>query len=84
MKKIALTLLLIIATSTFLHAKDFYIQVVSLYNQKNLFNVSYRLNELGYNMNVSQKDNLYRVYTGPFKDKYSAYSALREIRKNSK
>jgi len=79
MKKI-LSLLGIVLLAN-LSAKSIYIQVLSVYNEENLFNISYRLNELGYSMNVSQKDGLYRVYTGPFEDRYSASSALRDVRK---
>ena len=75
-----ITLLLFISTA--LSAKSIYVQVMSVSQDSNLFNISYRLNELGYKMNISEKNGLYKVYSGPFDDRWSANLALKDIKKN--
>ena len=81
MKKTIPIVAILLALSISLSAKSIYIQVMSVYQQSNLFNVSYKLNELGYSMSVTEKDALYKVYSGPFEDRWSANRALKEIKK---
>ena len=65
-----------------LSAKDIYIRVVSVENKDILFNISYKLNELGYKTFATRYKDWNRVYTGPFKNRKSANRALILIQKH--
>ena len=81
MRRILSIVVLLLLISTSASAKSIYVKVMSVYQQNTLFNVSYQLNELGYKMNVSEKNGLYKIYSGPFEDRWSANRALRAIKK---
>jgi len=68
--------------TTSLSAKSFYIQLMSVHQEDALFNVSYRLKELGLKMSVAKHKDWYRVYTGPFQTQTSALNSLKKVQKH--
>ncbi len=82
MKKIFLVFILMSVIFTSLIAKSFYIKVMSTSNNDAIFSVKYNLDELGYKIYLNKYNNLYRVYTGPFKNQNEADKALVEIQKS--
>lgn len=82
MKKIFLISLLISVFLTPLFAKSYLIRVISVTDTDILFNVQYRLQEMGYKMYLTEYENWHNVYTGPFKNRATANKALSGIKKN--
>jgi len=75
-----LRLLLLLLTGLALHAAPaYYIKIASASSESRLFDLKWRLQELGYPIAYVRKNGWYRVYAGPIPEK-SVGRALEQIR----
>ena len=65
-----------------LSASNIYVKVDSSSNRTNVENILYTLNDYGYKMYVTESQEIYNLYTGPFIDEVSALKALHVIHNN--
>ena len=68
--------------TTSLLAEALYVKVASLTRSDALFSMQYELNDLGYKSYIAEHNEYYRVYAGPFKSRYDANMALKDIQEN--
>ena len=79
MKKNLLLIIFLSLLSSSLFAGKLYIKVAALTHSDTLFSLQYQLREMGYKTYITHNEELYRVYTGPFKDKHEAQIALAKV-----
>lgn len=80
LKKNRLLLLLLTLFTTTLYANSLYIKVASVTKSDALFALQYELQSIGYESYITEYNQWYRVYTGPFENKHEANAALKKIR----
>lgn len=82
MKKIILITVFICSLVASLSANSLYIKAITVPDRGSLFGVQYDLDELGYKMYITESNNQYIAYVGPFENKGEANIALDRIKKN--
>lgn len=81
MKNIFALLALLCFSVSSLFAGSFYIKVAALSHSDQLFSLKYQLEEMGLKTYITEDDGLFRVYTGPFRDKQDAQRNLAYVQR---
>lgn len=82
MKNIFLLFAIVTAISSSLSANDIYIKVMSVKETTYFPQIKSSLQRLGHPIYITQYEDWYRIYTGPFKNTKDAQQVLQTIRRN--